>query len=228
MRRFAGGWVRQQARQRLLVIIAILSAILGAAFTSVLAIAISFLFGPRWISYLPIALAVPAGAYMAWATRSMDRGEIAAWLKGADAEQNIGQAIERALTAAHCAVAHSVTGLTDSGDIDHLVATPAGLWVLETKTRRIPRKEFPRVLHGLARKVKSASEWAPPGTVVRACLVLDNPEGTRRRTYDASGETVLIHNAQSLAKALSAEAGGLPAAPTGLAARVWSLASLDE
>ena len=228
MRRFAGGWVRQQAKQRLSVIMAILSALAGSVLTSALAIAISFLFGPRWITYLPIPLAVAACAYMAWATRSMDRGSIAAWLKGADSEQNIGQAIERAITAPRCAVAHTVTGLTGSGDVDHLVATPAGLWVVETKAGRVPRNRFPRVLNGLARKVKAAREWAPPGTAVRGCLALDDPQRARRRRYEAAGETIAVHSVQSLTEALSAEAGGLPASAPELAERVWTLAGPDE
>ena len=48
--------------------------------------------------------------------------------KGAHAEERVGQVIEYALTRERCAVAHHVQGISKVGDIDHLVATPKGLW----------------------------------------------------------------------------------------------------
>lgn len=228
MRRFAGSWVRQQARRRLLIVTAVSGGMMGFSLGSVLAIASSFVFGAGSITYILIPVALASLAWMAWTLRSMDRGEIAAWLKGADSEEYVGQAIEYALTVPSCAVAHSVTGLTDSGDIDHLVATPAGLWVVETKTGRVPKRFFPGVLEGLARKAKAAREWAPPGTIVRACLVLDNPEGTRRRRYEAAGETIAVHSVRSLAKDLSAEVTPEPAASPELANAVWKLGKIAE
>ena len=51
--------------------------------------------------------------------------------------QRIGQAIELALISDHCAVAHGVSKIARVGDIDHLIATPLGLLVVETKYRRV-------------------------------------------------------------------------------------------
>ncbi len=228
MRRFPGSWVRDRAMVRILLVFLLVGASAGFGLHWLLAYVLHFLLNPVWISWVGILvmLALLVSLHLAWC--SLDRGSIAKWLKGADSERNIGQAIERAIAAPGCSVAHTVTGLTGSGDIDHLVATPAALWVVETKTSRVPRKEFPRVLHGLARKVKVVREWAPPGTAVRGCLALDNPESARRRRYEAAGETIAVHGAPSLAKALGAEASGPPAVPFGLAERVWKLADPDE
>ena len=51
----------------------------------------------------------------------------------AAAERNVGGLIEYGITAPGCAIAHSVTEIAEIGDIDHLVATPGCLWVVETK-----------------------------------------------------------------------------------------------
>ena len=228
MRRFAGSWVREQALSRLLLIVAFTYGTAGFGIHWLLAFVLQFLLDPVWISGIGVLVMLGLLAPLLLAMRSMRRGSIAAWLKGADSERNVGQAIERAIAAPGCALAHTVTGLTGSGDIDHLVATPAALWVVETKTGRVPRKRFPHVLNGLARKVKAVREWAPPGTAVRGCLALDNPEGARQRRYEAGGETVVVHGAPSLAKALGAEASGPPTVPSGLAERVWELAGPDE
>ena len=228
MRRFAGSWVRDRARVRLLLVLLFAGASGGFGLHWLLSYVLHFLLDPVWISRIGVLVMLGLLAPLLLTGRSMRRGGIAAWLKGAASERNVGQAIERAIAAPGCAVAHTVTGLTGSGDADHLVATPAGLWVVETKTGRIPRKRFPRVLHGLARKVKAAREWAPPGTAVRGCLALDDPQRARRRRYEAAGETIAVHSVQSLTEALSAEAGELPASAPELAERVWTLAGPDE
>lgn len=228
MRRFAGSWVRARARVRLLHVLLFAGASGGFVLHWLLSYVLHFLLDPVWISRIGVLVMLGLLAPLLLAGRSMRRGSIAAWLKGAASERNVGQAIERAIAAPGCAVAHTVTGLTGSGDIDHLVATPAGLWVVETKARRVPRNRFPRVLNGLARKVKAAREWAPPGTAVRGCLALDDPQRARRRRYEAAGETIAVHGALSLAKVLGAEAAGRSAAAPELAERVWTLAGPDE
>ena len=52
--------------------------------------------------------------------------------KGHVAERQIGRALEQAITARGCAIAHNVTGVMNSGDVDHIVATPLCVWVIET------------------------------------------------------------------------------------------------
>ncbi len=182
----------------------------------------------RWLAstFLPVAFA--GLACMGWATHRMNRGDIAAWLKGARSEEHVGQVLEYAITMRGCAVARSVTEIAGAGDIDHLVATPAALWVVETKSSRVPRRHFPSALSGLARKMKHVRDWAPAGAPVRGCLVLDDPNGARRRRYDADDETIRLHTAHSLAKALSAEASAEPAVSPALARNVWQLGRVEE
>ena len=64
--------------------------------------------------------------------------------KGAHAQERVGQAIEFALTRERCAVAHRVQEIATVGDIDHLVATPNRLWVIETKHRRKQLRPYER------------------------------------------------------------------------------------
>ncbi|MCY3754819.1 MAG: nuclease-related domain-containing protein [Alphaproteobacteria bacterium] len=228
MRRFAGSWVRGHALSRLHVLMVLCGIGIGFAIHTILSFAALPFLGARAVYWLSIALMILALPFLLLAWRSVERGRIAGWLKGADSERKVGQEIERALTAPGCAVAHSVTELTAAGDIDHLVATPAGLWVVEVKHRRVPRKRFPKILAGIARKVKEARAWAPPDTPVRGCLVLDNPEGTRRRRYEKAGEPIAVHTAGSLAKALAAEAASGPSTSFGLMEAVWRLGKAGE
>ncbi|MYE59474.1 MAG: NERD domain-containing protein [Alphaproteobacteria bacterium] len=225
MRRFAGSWVRSQARERLILIVAAMSVAGGFALHWLFSLAVHLILHPGWVAPLTIGIMAASLIGTLLAGRSMDRGRIARWLKGAESEEEVGQAIERALTARGCAVAHSVTALTGAGDIDHLVLTPAGLTVVETKYRRVPRKRFPNVLSALAGKVKDVRAWAPPGTPVRAILVLANPDGTRRWRYEAADEAVAVHTPGSLAKALATDAASDRAVAPGLAEAVWGLGS---
>ena len=74
------------------------------------------------------------------------RRQRSAFSKGHIAERQVGRALEMATTAKRCAVAHNVTGIMNSGDIDHIVATPRNVWVIETKFRRVRTKRFSSVL----------------------------------------------------------------------------------
>ncbi|MCY3812233.1 MAG: nuclease-related domain-containing protein [Gammaproteobacteria bacterium] len=90
---------------------------------------------------------------------------------GADSEETIGKAIEWALTRSHCVVAHNVADIPGTkSDIDHLVVSPAGIWVVETKTRWI-KSGFPEVLGRIAANVDAVSRW-PPARDVPVCGVL--------------------------------------------------------
>ena len=122
------------------------------------------------------------------------------------AEPRAGQAIEHALTAPHCAVARSVNAIAKVGDIDHLVATPVRLWVIETRSRRVPRERFPEVLRRIADNTTAVWEWAPAGTPVRGCLVLANDARPQRKTFDYGKEPVVVHTPASLARELETEA----------------------
>ena len=104
-----------------------------------------------------------------WLLRSRHRRNL---LKGGVAERQIGRALEQAVTADSCAVAHNVEGGRPLGDIDHIVATPQGVWVVETKYRRVPKRNFPKVLNRISANVARVLDLLPPDTPVTGCLVL--------------------------------------------------------
>ena len=155
--------------------------------------------------------------------RRLDRLE-----KGEDAETYAGQVIEYALTTPGCAIAHSVTSIARIGDIDHLVATPLRLWVIETKYRHVPRAQFPEVLRRIGENTSAVWKWAPPGTPVQACLVLAKGSAPNRKTYDYGTEPVVVHTPASLARELKAEAGKERMIDERVAADVWKLGRVAE
>ena len=111
-------------------------------------------------------------------------------------------AIESALVAPGCAVAHSVSTIARAGVIDHLVATPARLWVIGTIDRRVPREELPRELARIADNTTAVWDWAPQGTPVRGCLVLDHDSRPNRNQYDYGKGPVMMHTPATLAREL--------------------------
>ena len=136
MRRNAGSFVKGKL---------IKSALLGTSGAGILfGLAIGLLFYavfPRWIGWgwgFAAFMAALAAVYIAIriVERPSSRWNFENLRKGGDAENRVGQIIEYAITARNCAVAHSVTAIAKVGDIDHLVATPAAVWVVETKYKR--------------------------------------------------------------------------------------------
>ena len=155
--------------------------------------------------------------------------------KGLDAETWVGQAIDYAVAAPGSAVAHGVTEIAKYGDIDHIVLTPARLWVVETKSGRVPNKEFRKVLAQIAANVAAVREWAPDHGVqvpVQGCLVLPSGEVTARdeRGYDdkASGEKILVEDRKSLVKKLRGESRGQQEADNEGVKNVWGLGKMEE
>ena len=105
----------------------------------------------------------------------------------------IRHAIEHALAAPGCAVAHSVRTIARDGVIDHLVATPVRLWVITAIDRRIPREELPNVLAEIADYTTAVWDWAPQGTPVRGCLVVGRERRQTRTRYDYGNGPVVVH-----------------------------------
>ena len=203
MRRFAGAFVRRK-RNELLVIMAagagtVMGLSAGALFHPLIGPWTRWRVGtrrrPRWRQVV-LLLSI----------RYLERRRLGNLGKGEKAEIHAGQAIEHALTAPGCAVARSVITIARVGDIDHLVATPVRLWVIETKYRRIRRERFPEVLRQIADNTNAVWEWAPAGTPVRGCLVLANAARSQRKTFDYGKEPIVVHTPASLAHELKAEA----------------------
>ncbi len=140
----------------------------------------------------------------------------------------MGEAIEYALTRAGCAVAHGVTVIAREGDIDHLVATPTHLWVLETKNGRLPQAAFAATLRRIARNVEAVRSWAPE-VEVRGALVFGGTAPVKaQETYRSGSETIsCFRDRESLMRQLRGEAEAEGSLGTGIVRRVWELASRD-
>ena len=155
----------------------------------------------RWPVIAAALLAVAVGS-------TYERRTLRQWFKGSLAERRVGQVIESALTVPGCAVAHSVHGIGRTiGDIDHLVATPGRVWVVETKHSWVPRKRFPKVLRRINGNAKAVEAWlSPHKPEVLGCLVLASiddagMERIRQRSFDEG--RVLLFNDHSLWRAVA-------------------------
>ena len=181
--------------------------------------------GPVWVGGLVL---LPGTGFLLAALYKAKRGwRLSDMRAGARAEERVGQAIEYALTQASCAVAHHVEEIARVGDIDHLVATPRALWVIETKHRRVPKSDFPEVLRRIARNVQAVREWAP-GTPVTGCLVFaSEQEQPPKPTYRHGQETIrAFADPTALMRALRNEAH-VTGGSEELARRVWKLGKLE-
>ena len=216
-RRFAGGWLRQKLLTR--------TMLLGSCTAFALGLLVAVMMN-QWLPFRPyiatavacmIIFVVAMFEYGPWKWRS-DNLE-----KGIAGEQRIGQAIEHALISDHCAVAHGVSKIARVGDIDHLIATPLGLLVVETKYRRVPRKQFPEVLRRISQNVKAVREWAPQGTLVKGCLVLVEGEKRPKGSYNSGGEAILVRKEEAFKKMLHSEAHESHSTGSNLSSRVWML-----
>ena len=146
--------------------------------------------------------------------------------KGLFAERSVGQAIDFAIAAPGCAAAHNVMSIAKDGDIDHLVITPARIWVVETKADRVPPKEFSKSLRKIDRNVKAVREWAPSKTEVQGCLVIQTDHKNKwRNEYEAPGseDKILRESRSSLVSKLQSEAHCQKPINEDLVWRVWRL-----
>lgn len=181
---------------------------------------------PEWMAW---SMLLPAALFLGAALFKARRGwRLEDMRKGAGAEERIGQAVEYALTGQGCAVAHHVEDVAEVGDIDHLVATPRGLWVIETKHGRVPEREFPETLRRIALNVAGVRKWAPAGVRVTGCLVFAvEPKKRPKPTRKQGAETIRVFaNPETLAGKLRDEArakGG----DRSLARKVWRLGKVE-
>lgn len=160
-RRSAAAWLRQRVMRRYLGLLIPTCVAVGVLVGTLLV---------PWVLQLYLvfgAAVVVVGGYVwllsgRWSLSNLERG--------LDAEYRIGQVIEYALVPRECVFADGVTGIAAVGDIDHLVGTRRGLWVIETKVRAVPPKRFPAVLDRIAVNVHAVEAWAG-GVPVRGCLV---------------------------------------------------------
>lgn len=229
MKRIPGGWLRHRLLDRVVQV-----ALLGMAGMGWLLGAGLVLWAtrgpgqsvPEWMVW---SMLLPGAGFLLAGLCKAKRGwRLADMRKGASAEERVGQVIEYALTSDRCAVAHHVEDIARIGDIDHLVATRRGLWVIETKHGRVPKREFRETLRRIALNVTGVRTWAP-GMQVTGCLVFaSEPEKRPRPTFKQGAETIKVFaNPESLMRELRGEAraeGG----SSSTAREVWRLAKVED
>lgn len=202
--------------------------LLGVGCGFVAGLAIGGTFDLSWVAAAAWCTVLAAIAACLWAARVIARRRLDGLETGGEADTCAGQAIVHALTTPGCAVAHSVRSIGGARNIDHLVATPLRLWVIETKYEDVPRDQFPDVLRRVAESTSAVWKWAPPGTPVRGCLVLAKESMPGRRTYDYGKEPVVVHTPASLASELGDETAQERVIDERVAAEVWELGRLAE
>ena len=144
--------------------------------------------------------------------------------KGAEAEIRVGQIIEEAITDEKCAVAHGVIRSEERGDIDHLVATPTGIWVVETKYRPVPVGKLSNVLSHIEESIDWVREWAPIGTTVKGCLVLVKEwERGKKRHYRSGNEKITAYTPEQFEEALKGEAREKRSIDERVTQKIWNL-----
>ena len=218
-RRAPAQWLRSRLVLQLLVVVVAAAVTLGVIIAD---------FVGRWFAMKFVIIGAAGVAAIAFIWLLVDRRwSISNLEKGLNAEYRVGQVIDYSLMPLNCAVAHGVTDPAKNGDIDHLVATPCRLWVVETKVRAVPRKKVSDVLDRIAANVHAIEAWAP-GIPVRGCLVLLEPFQGKRDYQATDGTPVVVHDEKTLRDALRAEA--VDDGPVGreLARRVWTLGQAVE
>ena len=157
----------------------------------------------------------------------------ATWGRGMEAERRVGDLIEHAVAQPGCAFAHDVKeALGGRGNVDHVVMTPAGVWVVETKAAWLSRRKFPAALCQAAENTNRVRRHLQTSLPVRGALVIADPEkGSHDADHDWRGEPVKAFGAKQFWSVLRAEVGQAPRSALAgegerTARRVWGLGSM--
>ena len=129
------------------------------------------------------------------------------WRAGWDAERRLGDLIEHAVVETGCAFAHDVKeALGGSGNIDHVVMTPAGVWAVETKAHWLKSRRFPAGLAQAANNARRVRRHLKTPLPVRAALVIaERVDGPFERDHDWEGEPVKVFDATTFWRVLREE-----------------------
>ena len=131
----------------------------------------------------------------------------ATWGRGLKAERQIGDFIEHAVAQRGCAFAHDVKeALGGQGNVDHVVMTPAGIWVVETKARRVSKRRFRRALRQVAENVRRVRQRLDTSLPIRGALVIaDRTDDSLESDHDWSGEPIKVFGAKRFWSVLRVE-----------------------
>ena len=121
--------------------------------------------------------------------------------------------MEHALTKDTCAYAHDVKEAIPGikGNIDHVAATPAGVWVVETKSDWIHKDKYPKALAQAAGAVRPVKRHLRTRLPIRAALVLNETDQTIDRINDRDGQPVHVLDVKTFWRRVRDDAKSLPA-----------------
>lgn len=223
----AGDWLRGELLRR------VTSA--GMIWMGVAGIAIGFVIGNlpvfdgstgNRVSWILVGLMFLAFGVLYFVCRRAD----ATWGRGLQAERQVGDRIEHAVTQPGCAFAHDVKeALGGRGNVDHVVMTPAGIWVVETKSNWVSKRRFRPALCQVAKNVLRVRGYLKTSLPVRGGLVIaDHAHDSLEAEYDWNGEPVKVFGAKTFWNLLRHECGHAlgPSSETARVERlVWNLGS---
>ena len=225
MKRNPGEWLRRKLLDRI-ADATVLATFAAGWLCGGLAGMVTMELGAGWAILLVL---IPGAATLGATLHELAKGwRLPHMRRGVRAEERVGQAIEYALTRERCAVAHNVQHIAKVGDIDHLVATPHGLWVIETKHGRLPSSHFQETLRRIALNVKGIRDWAP-GMRVTGCLVFAGEQNTSSKpTYEWGAEKIrCFGNATELMREVKHDAHG-EGGSSDVARKVWQLGKVGR
>lgn len=200
----AGGWLRGQFFSRIALAGTLSMFVVGCAL-GFMARGLPIFHGPAgslasWVAAGAAILAF--GVFYAYGRRVL-----ATWGRGLEAERQIGDFIDHAVAQRGCAVAHDVKeALGGRGNVDHVVMTPAGIWVVETKSGWLSERRFRPALRQVAENVDRVRRHLETSLPVRGALVIaDRSNDSLDAQYDCNGEAVRAFGAKQFWRVLSAE-----------------------
>ena len=192
----AGGWLRGEFLRRI--------ASAGMLWMGVAGFAIGFM-----VRGLPV-FDGSAGTLVSWgilgvmivafgAFYSFCRRVDATWGRGLEAERQVGDLIEHGVAQRGCAFAHDVKeALGGRGNVDHVVMTPAGIWVVETKSDWLSKRRFRPALRQVAENARRVRRHLETSLPVRGVLVIaDRSNDSLEAEYDWNGEPVKAFGAKT-------------------------------
>ncbi len=228
----AGGWLLGELFGRAAWAMTVVAAVVGFACGLVVGgtspIGVAVRENPWWsfLGFLCVAgLAIGLGVLVVRRAQST-------WGRGLAAERRVGDRIEHALVLPGCAFAHDVKeALGGAGNVDHVVLTPAGVWVVETKAAWLSKPAFRDALRQTAANVERVRRQLDERDVpVRGALVIADNQDPYEAENEWEGEPVTAFRVVSFWRRLQAECveegrSVEPGKREDLARKVWSLGS---
>ena len=198
VRRRAGHFLREKSLRKTFIYSMIGALLIGfGTALATLSYAVN-LSSSALIQYVGILVMVFAVLLLSIVAYSRGNWSLQNIQKGLAGEVLIGDISERALLKS-CGlfVAHDVHSSTSAGNIDHLVATPTKVLVVETKYQYLPKQSFARTLQAIRRKAENTKRFLQLDSHVIGCLVLARETKPIKKTrYTVSGTTVYVLNTE--------------------------------